>query len=457
MVIPFKQCLARWSYSSLWRLLSPFYVFKLWWRGRKEPVYRQHIGERFGLYGSTPAAAHAGSYVWVHAVSLGEARAAAVLIDELRRQIPDMKLLLTHGTATGRVQGKAILREGDIQCWLPIDTPGSVKRFFRHFRPQVGLLMETEMWPNVMHMAQKQQVPIYLVNARLSRRSLKGMKKVNTLLRPAYAALNAALAQSRSDARRLKEAGVATVEVLGNLKFDMQPDPTLLARGRQWKLAESRPIIMAASTREGEEADLLQAWQAMSWHALLPDQRPVLLLVPRHPQRFDAVARLVSDAGLTLSCRSAWSAARLDAAGQQAASVFEAVAVRNTGMEPEEAQIWLGDSLGEMPLYYGMADIVLLGGSFKDYGGQNLLEALACDSPVIMGEYTYNFTWASEMALQAGVACRVADFAQALSQVQHWLEQPQQLRTLQAQASGFIHAHQGAAQHMAEYIAGRLR
>lgn len=435
-----KQILVRCAYSWLWRFLTPFYVFKLLWRGRKEVAYREHIGERFGFYRAAPA--HAGQYVWIHAVSLGETRAAAVLVDALREQIPGVKLLLTHGTATGRVQGEVLLHAQDAQSWLPIDTPGSVKRFMRHFRPRIGLLMETEMWPNVMHEATLQGIPMVLVNARLSERSLRGIRKVGALLQPAYQALTAALAQSQDDAMRLKQAGVSQVQVLGNLKYDMQPDPALLASGQRCKNSCARPVIMAASTREGEEDLLLEAWKnAFCLKASGGQgaaQSPILLLVPRHPQRFEQVAQKVKEAGLSLSQRSTWSETSL-AEGVLNASV-------------QNADVWLGDSLSEMPLYYGLSEMVLLGGSFKCYGGQNLLEALACACPVIMGEHTYNFQLACSLALQAGVAYRVADMAEALRQAKIWLHEPEGLHELQMRSQAFIESHQGAGVKMAVYI-----
>ncbi|MGL4668750.1 MAG: 3-deoxy-D-manno-octulosonic acid transferase [Saezia sp.] len=428
----FKQKVARQVYSWLLFMASPFYVIKLWVRGQKEAEYGQRIGERFGFYGKTiPNVPYRGEYIWVHAVSLGEARASGVLIEHLRKQMPGMKLLLTHGTATGWAQGKALLQEGDVQCWMPVDMAGAVKRFFRHFQPRVGLLIETEMWPNALYAANDHHVPMFLVNARLSERSLNRALRVSALLCPAYQGLRAALAQSDEDAERLRKMGVPVVEVFGNMKYDMLPDLGLLAQGARWISGCTRKVVMAASTREGEEELLLQAWQQMFW---AETEKPILLIVPRHPQRFEDVAELVTGTGLSMSRRSSWNHDKIDEQAQK-------------------ADVWLGDSLREMVIYYALADIVLLGGSFKKYGGQNLIEALACGCPVILGEYTYNFALPSQLALDAGVACRVSSFNEALGQAKSWLQTPEKLEELQQKSIVFIQKHQGSAEKMAHYVA----
>src|SRR5204863_5148359 len=206
------------------------------------------IGERLGSYGTQPSE----GWVWVHAVSLGETRAASALIDALRARRPGMRLLLTHGTATGREAGQALLREGDRQAWLPYDTPGVVNRFFRQFKPQVGVLMETEVWPNLLHAAARHGVRMVLANARLSEKSQRQGKRLAAVIRPAVERISLVLAQTEDDARRLRDAGARQVVVSGNLKFDMTPDAALLARGRAWREALGRPVLMAAATREGE-------------------------------------------------------------------------------------------------------------------------------------------------------------------------------------------------------------
>ena len=425
--------LARRSYAALLALLRPAYVLRLWRRGRDEPLYRHAIGERFGLYdGSAPQGT-----VWVHAVSLGETRAAAALIEALRRLRPGVRILLTHGTATGREAGAALLdrrphADGmphDLQAWLPFDTRGAVRRFFERFRPAVGVLMETEVWPNLLHAARQAGVPMVLANARLSPKSERQGRRLAAVMRPAVESLALVLAQSEDDAERLRASGARAVEVCGNLKFDMTPDAALLARGRAWREASARPVVLAASTREGEEAMLLAAWRAHAGAARL-------LIVPRHPQRFDEVAALVAQSGFRLARRSAFGGDAPDAAAL-------------------EADVWLGDSMGEMPLYYALADVALLGGSFAPFGGQNLIEAAACGCPVVMGPHTHNFAEASELALAAGAALRVADIGEAVQRALA-LTAPAEREPLARRALAFAARHRGAAERMAGRIAALL-
>jgi len=422
------SAVARALYGGLLALLSPVYVLRLWWRGRAEPLYRHAIGERFGFY----AAAAAPGALWIHAVSLGETRAAAALIEALRAERPGLRLLLTHGTATGREAGQALLRPGDAQAWLPWDTPGAVRRFLAHWRPAAGVLMETEVWPVLLHEARAAGVPMLLANARLSERSLRRGRRLAALLRPAAASLAQALAQTEADAARLRAAGVGAVAVMGNLKFDMSPDAALLARGRAWAAASDKPLLLAASTREGEEEPLLAAWAAsgLAAHARL-------WIVPRHPQRFEAVARAVALAGCTLARRSAWGEGGPDAAACA-------------------AEVWLGDSLGEMPAYYAAASVALLGGSFAPLGGQNLIEAAACGCPLLMGPHTYNFAQAAELAIAAGAAERSADLGAALGRAGALIGDAGARAAMAAAAHRFAQAHQGAARRMARAIVAPL-
>ncbi len=381
------------AYATLLWLAAPAYVLKLWRRGRAEPLYRHAIGERFGFYGHDAVSA---GWMWVHAVSLGETRAAAALVEAMREQRPGMRLLLTHGTATGRAAGADLLRTGDRQVWLPFDTPGSVSRFFKHFQPAVGVLMETEIWPNLLHAAQRGRVPMVLANARLSERSARKAERFQALFRPAAHSVALVLAQTPEDAERLRAAGAPRVEVSGNLKFDMTPDAAQLARGSAWRQAIGRPVVLAASTREGEEATLLSAWKLMCQQqpAMHLHPRPLLLIVPRHPQRFDEVAALVAASGLTAVRRSTWADA--------------------PPIEAAQADVWLGDSIGEMAAYFSCAQVALLGGSFEPLGGQNLIEAAACGCPVLMGPHTYNFADAAAMAQREGAAMVVDDIEAAV-------------------------------------------
>ena len=283
--------------------------------------------------------------------------------------------------------------------------------------------METEVWPNLLQAAQAQGVAVVLANARLSDKSARQGERFSALLHAAMARFVAVLAQTEADAERLRAAHARQVQVMGNLKFDMTPPPALLARGSAWRAAAARPVVMAAATREGEEVPLLAAWAA------LPAPRPLLLLVPRHPQRFDEVAALIAQAGFTLTRRSSWG---------------EGV--------PGPADVWLGDSLGEMPAYYAAAQVALLGGSFAPLGGQNLIEAAACGCPLLMGPHTFNFAQAAQLAEQAGAALRVADVQEATARAVEWLaDEPARAQRVAA-ALGFAARHRGAASRMASAI-----
>ena len=413
------QALALRLYAALLRLLTPAYLLRLWWRGRREPLYRFAMGQRLGFYERDTVPGR----VWVHAVSLGETRAASALVDALRERFPGVKVLITHSTATGREAGTALLREGDAQAWLPYDTPGSVRRFVKHWRPEIGLLMETEVWPLLLAEAEAAGVPMLLVNARLSENSLRQGQRFAALLRPAAQRLKLALAQTEADATRLRAMGVPEVRVTGNLKYDIAVDTALLERGRAWAAALPRPVLMLAVSREGEEAALLAAW------ARQPAPRPQLLIVPRHPQRFDEVAGLVAAAGLSLSRRSSWSdAPRTD------------------------ADVWLGDSMREMPLYYGLARVALLGGSFEPLGGQNLIEAAACGCPVLAGPHTFNFAEATELALAAGAAERCTAMGEAIARGVALCADSDSAASMSKRALAFAAAHRGAARRMVEAL-----
>jgi 3-deoxy-D-manno-octulosonic-acid transferase len=395
---------------------QPLLRRKLRRRGVAEPGYLEHVEERFGRYDAPTEPGR----LWIHAVSLGETRAAAILVDALRRAEPGLRILLTHGTATGRAEGQRLLREGDAQAWLPWDTPRAVRRFLDHFRPSAGVLMETEVWPNLAAECHARGIPLALANARLSPKSLSQARRLAGLSRPAYGALRAVWAQTQNDARRLAEAGATVQGVFGNLKFDASPDPVLLAQGRDWRSTSPRPVVMFASSREGEEAPFLQA---IASH---PDVQ--WLLVPRHPQRFDEVAALAVQAGFTVSRRSAWDEA------------------------PAPAQVWIGDSLGEMAMYYALADAALLGGSFAPLGGQNLIEAAACGCPVVMGPHTFNFSEAAELAQQAGAAKRVGSMEEG-ARVAMELVRDRHARAQAVEAcEDFASAHRGAAEKTARAV-----
>ncbi|RZI80088.1 MAG: 3-deoxy-D-manno-octulosonic acid transferase [Rubrivivax sp.] len=441
-----KTWLARQAYTLLLGLLTPAYLWRVWRRGRDEPLYRLDWPQRLGWYGrahrdavdavQAQAFAAAGPLVWVHAVSLGETLAARPLINALRQTWPGMRLLLTHGTATGREAGRALLLESDVQTWLPYDTPGAVHRFLQLHRPVLGVLMETEIWPNLQRGAEAFRLPMVLANARLSEKSLRQALRFAPLLRPAAQSLLMALAQTESDAQRLTQAGVTKVEVCGNVKFDLNPSPDLLARGRAWAVASARPIVLAAVTREGEEAELLDIWRRLAntrVDAMAGSAKPRLMIVPRHPQRFDEVATLATQRGMTVSRRSTWGA---DGPDELAL----------------DCEVWLGDSMGEMAAYYAAAQVALLGGSFAPLGGQNLIEAAACGCPLVMGPHTFNFADAAELSLAAGAAIRVSTLVEGVAEARTLLA-PDIRSAMSSRALHFAGNHRGAAQRMAQIIA----
>ncbi len=434
--------MTRWLYSLVVWALQPLLRAKLKRRGRDEAGYLVAIGERFGHFSQAPADAGAPARVWVHAVSLGETRAAAVLLQALRAAHPGLRIVLTHGTATGRAQGQSLLQPGDVQVWQPWDTPGVVQRFLDHFQPQLGIVLETEVWPNWVALCQRARVPLVLVNARLSDKSLRQAQRLSWLSRPAYAGLSAVWAQTEADAQRLRALGASVHGVLGNLKFDAQPDGTQLAQALVWAQRLTRPVILLASSREGEEALWLDALQALKEDPL--DQQDHVnavhwLVVPRHPQRFDEVAQMVAQRGWQVSRRSQWTH------GPDAAH------------EADVNTVWLGDSLGEMALYYGLADAALLGGSFAPLGGQNLIEATACGCPVLMGPHTFNFAEAAELAEAAGAALRVEDMAHAIVTALQMVRFGPDENAHVAACAAFSQAHRGAAQRTVQALAPYLK
>jgi 3-deoxy-D-manno-octulosonic-acid transferase len=408
--------MARLLYSLLFYLATPLIWLRLLWRARKQPEYLQHLGERYGFYPRAPQ----GPLIWLHAVSVGETRAAAPLIEALLHAYPDHALLLTHMTPTGRETGAEYVAKHSgrlLQAYLPYDLPDACGRFLGHFQPRFGLLMETELWPNLIAAARMRKIPLALINARLSARSQRGYTRLRGLIHPALAALSAVAAQTLADAERLTSLGARDVKVCGNLKFDVTLPSEKLALGTAWKESLSgRPVWLAASTREGEETLILDALKKANVPGLL------LVLVPRHPQRFDKVAALLDERGLSFCRRS------------------------EGAMPTSETQIWLGDSMGEMAAYFAVADLALIGGSLLPFGGQNLIEAAACACPVLVGPHSFNFAQASEDAIACGAALRIADADEAACTAKELLGNKETLQSMRNAALNFSQAHRGATE-----------
>jgi len=417
---------ARALYTLAGTALLPFLPLRLWWRGRHEPGYRRAWGERFGRYRTAPLSPHVW---WVHAVSVGETRAALPLLEHLRRAYPDMAIVLTHMTATGRDTGRALYGDTVIQTWLPYDLPFAVEAFLGHFRPAAGFLLETELWPNLIAHAAARHIPVYLVNARLSERSAAGYRRYAALTRPMLMRLAGVAAQSGADEARLAALGARKTVVTGNLKFDITVPAAARALGAEFALrfGSNRRVWIAASTRENEEALLLDALA----RAPLPPET-LLVIVPRHPQRFDSVADLLRERGVPFVRRS------------------------DDGQVPAEARVVLGDSMGELFSYYAAADLAFVGGSLLPLGGQNLIEPLALGVPVLIGPHSFNFSEATAGAVAAGAAEIVPDADALIAAVRALLSDPRRLEAMSAAARAFHAAHQGAADRLWSWVAPQL-
>lgn len=401
-------------------------LLRLWWRGRKDPGYRQLIGERFGFsHGIQPGA------IWVHAVSVGETRAAQPLIETYLQQ--GKSILLTCMTPNGRRTGatvfaKAIAQGRLQQVYLPYDLCWSVEQFLKAAKPTLGLFMETEAWPTIVFRAAEIKLPVFLINARLSERSARRVARFGNAGRSLFQGFAGILAQTELDAGRYRALGVKHCEIVGNLKFDVVLDPILVEQGLAWRMhleKNNRLMVCAASTREGEEVIILEAWQAllqMQAKVTAEMPQPLLCIVPRHPERFTEVTELIHATGLTILRRS-----EID---------MDAVDL-NTLADARMALV-LGDSMGEMPLYYSASDLVVMGGSLMSLGGQNLIEACAAGCPVLLGEHTFNFQQASQDAIDCGAAIRLdgsGSLSTALARMMYLILQDKQQRKAMADAA----------------------
>jgi len=428
IVETFERHRMRFFYTVVLWLLLPYVFLRLLWRARKQPEYLHHIGERFGFYSvqsSRPV-------IWLHTVSVGETRAAQSLIARLRATYPDHQILLTHTTPTGRTTGEQLYGNGVLRVYLPYDYPFAVNKFLRHFKPQFGILMETEIWFNLIHACRAAGTPLLLMNARLSEKSARGYARFARLTRDALGGLAAIAAQTADDAARLTGLGAKNVSVTGNLKFDIEPPPAMLDLGRQLReqFGTARKVFLAASTRDGEEALLLDALQQVQIPGLL------LVIVPRHPQRFAEVAALLEQRGIPFQRRS----------------VMDQTGKPQNCTVPAETQAVLGDSMGEMFAYYAAADLAFVGGSLLPYGGQNLIEACAAGAPVVIGPYTHNFAEATRLAVAAGAAAQVQDSGGLAVELQRLLDNPDALREMQRRCAGFVASNRGATDKSLQII-----
>ncbi|MGI4903291.1 MAG: lipid IV(A) 3-deoxy-D-manno-octulosonic acid transferase [Janthinobacterium lividum] len=452
-----KVALARSIYRAAWWVIAPVAVLRLLWRSRHEPGYRQHIGERFGFVRRIDVAQgdplEGAPRVWVHAVSVGETRAAQPLIEALLGGDPPARVLLTHMTPGGRQTGEALFGARVERCYLPYDMPGAVRRFLHRQRPDVCALMETEVWPTLLAESRRAGVPVALVNARMSERSYRRAARFGVAAQAVFAAFSRVLAQSAADASRLTALGASVVEVVGNLKFDSEPPAYLLNRGRAWReRIGPRAVLVAASTREGEEGAVLDAFAALRKQPGC--EQVLLLLVPRHPQRFDEVQRLAEQRRWRVVRRSvvfedSGGDGAAVAAASGASTALDDTNAANAAIDQlAAADVLLGDSMGEMAAYFSAADVAFIGGSLVPLGGQNLIEACAIGVPVLVGPHTFNFTQASDLAIAAGGALRVANAAELASSAATLLTDAVRRQAMGAAALDFAAAHRGATRRI---------
>ena len=450
-------------YSLGWLLATPLVIAYLLWRSLRQPAYLSHWSERFGVLSRTKPDPR--PLIWIHAVSVGESRAAQPLVRALAACYPSTRILMTCMTPTGRETAADLFSKelGDrfLQAYLPYDYAGAPGRFLRAWRPAVGLLMETELWPNLMAAANAEAVPVALINARLSPRSLRRGLRQRSLIEPAARRLSLVLAQSPDDAGRIAQFGRAVDAVTGNLKFDNAPNAALMARGRAWRSLIGRPVLLAASTRDGEEALIWQAWRAQGQGrgqgqaAATPSvtasrpvsqfaskassieptestEHPLLLIVPRHPQRFEAVTRAAQAAGFVVARRADLDDPRFD---------------------PSSIDLVIGDSMGEMDAWYALADCAIIGGSLLPFGSQNLIEACAAGCPVVIGPSTFNFAQAAAQALEAGAAQSVADADDAIATGLSILADASRKQAMAEAGTDFASRHRGATERTVAALA----
>ncbi|TDF85135.1 lipid IV(A) 3-deoxy-D-manno-octulosonic acid transferase [Pseudomonas sp. H9] len=416
-------------YTLLFHLGLPLVALRLFLRSRKAPAYGQRIGERFAM--NLPAMRKGG--IWVHAVSVGESIAAAPMIRALLQAYPQLPITITCMTPTGSERVRAMFAdEPRIQhCYLPYDLPWAAGRFLDHIQPKLAVIMETELWPNHIHQCAKRGIPVALANARLSERSARGYARFAGLTRPMLAQMSLIAVQTEAEATRFRQLGARPecVEVTGSIKFDLRIDEQLLPRARalreQWQ-ASQRPVWIAASTHEGEDEVILDAHrQLLAHHA-----DALLILVPRHPERFNAVAALCS-------------------------AQFPTIRRSSAELVKPETAVLLGDTMGELLFLYALADIAFVGGSLVPNGGHNVLEPAALSLPVLSGPHLFNFLEIAAMLREAGALQEVDDAQGLAAAVRRLIELPRDAQRMGAAGLAIMQANQGALQRLLAGL-GRL-
>ena len=418
----------RFFYSLLVYFILPFTVIKLIYRSFKQPDYLKHWSERYGFYSaSTKKIWSKRKTLWIHAVSVGETKAAIPFIKLFLKKYPHHHLLITHGTPTGRATSIDIKNVRVTRIYLPFDTVDATQRFLNTFKPELGFLLETELWFNLIHQAHKKFIPLYLVNARLSEKSFQLYKKILLLIKPSLQELKGVLAQTTNDAKRFESLGARGVEVMGNLKFDVEPPRDINIKSAALKKhlrLKNQSILLIASSRQDEEEMILQSLLKLQIKNL------ITIFVPRHPQRFKEVEWMLKKYHVSFIKRS------------------------DTKITAKSYQFILGDSMGEMYSYYSLANIALMGGTILSYGGQNLIESMAMKVPVILGPHTYNFYNVSNEAIRLGAGIRIQTLDQLKKVLPEMLKSSSQLKMKKA-CIEMIRGHQGATLKMLNKIKPR--
>jgi len=418
----------------VWRivvyLLLPYAIGNLIWRGLRYPKYWHRWPERFGFV----AALRGRRILWVHAVSVGEVRSAAPLVASLVERYREHRVVVTTMTPTGSQQVRELFGERVSHCYVPYDFPDAVRRFLDRVRPEAAVIAETEFWPNIFAECGRRRIPLLLVNGRVSQASLRGYLRVPGIARAMLSNADLLCAQTRVDAQRLRNLGAAErlIHVTGNLKFDVELPIDLLeeARALRGHWGRERPVWIAASTHPGEERKVLEAFARLKrqYRDLL------LVLVPRHPERFQAVARLCRKHRFTVALRS-----------------------RTAGTLPAGTEVLVGDTMGELQRLYAAADVAFIGGSLVPHGGQNLLEACAVEVPVVFGPHMFHFEEISAMALERGAARQVLDVAGLTDAVALYFEQPGLRRAAGRAAHTLVTDNRGALARTLALIEDALR
>lgn len=443
--------MSRTLYSALFYLALPFLYLRLLRRSLRAPAYRQRWRERLGFYGQNPQVinkngpngSHSGlkaglddgasladeqqRTLVIHAVSVGEVHAAVPLIEQIQQAWPQWNIVLTTSTPTGSERVKSIFGQKLTHVYLPYDVPGAVQRFLGYTRPNLLILMETELWPNLIHYSHQQGVAVLLANARLSKKSLRGYLKGGSLVRQMLENISVLAAQSDSDGERFIQLGLpqSRLQITGTMKFDISGNEVQVDAGRAFKQAlDGRPVVVAGSTREGEEEKVFSAFaQILAVH---PDA--LLILVPRHPERFDGVYSLLCSRGLQGVRRSE-------------------INQRSDGLA-SSVQVLLGDTMGEMSFYYGAADLAFVGGSLVDTGCQNIIEPAALGLPVITGPSLFNFQSISALLIEAGAMRVVANADELATTLIELIENKADAQEMAKCASALVETNRGASERL---------